>query len=308
MKKISEPIVFFGSGPVAAKALELLQASFDIEAVVTKPQPLHHKEVFPVLATAEKYALPVLTARTKNELNVLFAQQKLQSRLAVLIDYGIIVSQEIIDYFPLGIVNSHFSILPEWRGADPITFAILSGQEQTGVSLMMLVEAMDEGPLLGYGEYDLPADITTPQLTDYLIGLSHALLEHEIPRYIASEAKPAPQTITKRAVSYSRKLTKQDGALDWDKPAAQLEREIRAFIEWPKSRTTIAGKDVIITKAHVAPSHDTEAKPGKIEIVKEAGAIMVATSDGIFCIDQLKPAGKREMSATEFIIGYSPEL
>ncbi len=308
MKKISEPIVFFGSGPVAAQALELLQASFEIEAVVTKPQPPHHKEVFPVLAAAAKYDLPVLTARTKNELNVLFSDQKLQSRLAVLIDYGIIVSQKIIDYFPLGIVNSHFSILPEWRGADPITFAILSGQKQTGVSLMMLVEAMDEGPLLAYGEHDLSADITTPQLTDYLIKLSHALLEHEIPRYVAGEAKPAPQSITKRSVSYSRKLTKQDGVLDWNKPAGQLEREIRAFIEWPKSRTTIAGKDVIVTKAHVVPSRAAKAKPGIVEVVKETDAITISTVDGALHIDQLKPAGKREMSAAEFIAGYGSQL
>jgi len=308
MKKISEPIVFFGSGPVAAKALELLQASFEIEAVVTKPKPEHHKEAFPVLEIAEKYSLPVQTARTKNELNELFVSQRLTSRLAVLIDYGIIVSQEIIDYFPLGIVNSHFSILPEWRGADPITFAILSGQQQTGVSLMLLVEAMDEGPLLAYGECDLPEDITTPELSDQLITLSHALLENEIPLYVRGEVKAVPQTITKRDVCYSRKLTKQDGILDFSKPAVQLEREIRAFIDWPKSRTTIAGRDVIITGAHVMPSNAAKAIPGGVELIKETNAIQIVTSNGTLCIDTLKPAGKREMTAAQFIAGYGSQL
>jgi methionyl-tRNA formyltransferase len=308
MKKISEPIVFFGSGPVAAEALELLQTSFEIEAVVTKPKPEHHKGAFPVLSVAERYNLPVLTARTKNELNTLFSTAKLQSRLAVLIDYGIIVSQEIIDYFPLGIVNSHFSILPEWRGADPITFAILSGQKQTGVSLMMLVAAMDEGPLLAYGEYEMPGDITTPQLTDYLIKLSHALLEAELPRYMAGEAKAVPQSITKRDVSYSRKLTKQDGILDFTKPAARLEREIRAFIEWPKSRTTIADKDVIITGAHVVPTNSMDGKPGNIQVVKEANTLMIETSDGMLCVDRLKPAGKAEMSVRQFLAGYGNQI
>src|SRR5882672_4684555 len=92
--------------------------------------------------------VPVVTASNKTELDSLLGQLHFTSRLGVLIDFGVIVSQKAIDHFDLGIINSHFSILPEWRGADPITFSILSGQEETGVSLMLLVRAMDEGPLL----------------------------------------------------------------------------------------------------------------------------------------------------------------
>jgi len=176
MKKMSEPIVFFGSGPVAAESLRLLYEHTSIEAVVTKPRAAHHKGDVPVIALAEKLGLPVLTATDKRSLNELFATQPAKSKLAVLIDFGIIISQQVIDYFPLGIINSHFSLLPEWRGADPITFSILSGQQHTGVSLMVLTAGMDEGPLLAQAPYDITPDIDTPHLTSDLIELSDQLL------------------------------------------------------------------------------------------------------------------------------------
>ncbi len=314
-------IVFFGSGPVAARSLEMLLEWCDIEAVITKPQPAHHREQFPVIAVAEAHDLPLHTASNRRELDTLMngiaiepgpsetaTGAGFQSRVAILIDYGIIVSRQVIDSFELGIINSHFSVLPEWRGADPITFAILSGQKQTGVSLMLLVEAMDEGPLLGYGEQDLDPDITTPELTERLIQLSDALLRHDLPRHIAGEtAGGAPQTVTGREVSYSRKLSKADGLLDFDKPAAELEREIRAYIEWPKSRTSLGGKDVIVTKACFKagqlPADASDSKQGVVAADKDAGVIMITTSDGLLCIEKLKPAGKAEMSAAAFLAG-----
>ncbi len=300
----SQPsIVFFGSGPVAAKSLELLARDFDIEAVVTKPKPDHHKEAFPVIEAAQKLKLTIHTVSNKAGLSELIAKKPFKSTLGVLIDFGIIVAQDTIDYFPLGIINSHFSVLPEWRGADPITFSILSGQKSTGVSLMLLVEKMDEGPLLSFGEFELPAKITTPQLTEHLINFSNQMLINEIPRYIAG-VKPSPQSITGRKVSYSRKLTKQDGVIDWNKSAEAIEREIRAFIDWPKSRTTIAGKDIIVTDAYSVSTVSHSTRPGTIEAVPESGLIIVATGDGSLCINKLKPAGKNEMTSKEFITGH----
>src|SRR6266545_186808 len=181
MKKISEPIVFFGSGPVAAESLRLLAQDFSIEAIVTKPRAPHHRGEVPVLTLAEKLHLPTHTVSSKKELSNLFEGKPFASKLGILVDFGVIIPRTVIDYFPLGIVNSHFSIQPEWRGADPITFAVLSGQKQTGVSIMLLVEAMDEGPLLGYGRYNLSPSVTTPELTGHLIKLSHALLLDTVP-------------------------------------------------------------------------------------------------------------------------------
>jgi methionyl-tRNA formyltransferase len=303
---MSKPqVVFFGTGPVAAKSLQLLSEWADIEAVITKPKPAHHKGSFPVLDVAEQLKLPVHTVTDKKSLDELMATKPVTSELGILIDFGIIVSQAAIDYFPLGIVNSHFSLLPQWRGADPITFAILSGQEQTGVSLMLLVQQMDEGPLLAVGMQTVES-MTTAELTDRLIYLSNSLLQDQIPRYISGEAKPVSQSDIANQLpdyplepTYSRKLTKEDSVLDFTKPAAQLERETRAFIDWPKSRTTVGDRDIVITTAHIL---EGIGKAG--EIWQEPKQFGFYTSDGILVVDKLKPAGKAEMTAEAFLAGY----
>ncbi len=297
MTKMLKPIVFFGSGPVAAESLTLLSQDFTIEAVITKPRPPHHKGEVPVISTATSLGLPIFTAQNRDELDTLFANADFASRLAILIDFGIIVSQQVIDFFPLGIVNSHFSLLPELRGADPITFSILNGDERTGVSLMLLVEAMDEGPLLAQAEYKLPKAVTTPELTKKLIHVSYEALKHIIPPYVASKVTPHPQPAKK--ATYSRRLSKEDGILDWTKPADTLEREIRAFNGWPKSRTPLGDIEVIVTMAHVFKASGT---PGSRTI--QDGQPLIYCGKDALIIDMVKPSGKKEMLGKAFLAGY----
>lgn len=312
LSKSNPGIVFFGSGPVAADSLSRLLSDFTIEAVITKPRPAHHHGSVPVFELCEKHSLPVHTPSNKSELSQLFTTHPFTSSLGIVIDYGIIINQDVIDAFPLGIVNSHFSLLPEWRGADPITFSILSGQAQTGVSLMLINDKMDEGPLLAQATYDLTSDITTPQLTKDLVLLSDAMLKEVLPHYLEGTATAQPQESVTFAASkestYSRKLTKEDGNIDWTKPAAQIEREIRAFIDWPKSRARLGSIDVILTKAHVVPEEPGTTKPGEIEIRRESGTILVTTGADSLSLDRLKPAGKQEMTAAAFLNGYAQHL
>jgi methionyl-tRNA formyltransferase len=298
-------LVFFGSGPVAAESLRLLAQNFDIEAIVTKPTTKAEMEaVLP--------ELPLFTVANKTELDALFSEQNFSSKLGVLIDFGIIVSQKIIDYFPFGIINSHFSLLPELRGADPISFAILEGKNITGVSLMLLVEAMDEGPILTIGEEKLNGQETTPELTDKLIILSDALLKDSITEYLNNGIRPVDQKhiekISNRKPSYTRKLTKKDGVIDWNKPALQLEREIRAYAAWPKSSTTLGDVEIIITKAYVVPSNSPKSKPGEIIYIPETKSLGVETGNGTLFVEKLKPAGKKEMNIESFINGYINKL
>jgi methionyl-tRNA formyltransferase len=304
-------IVFLGSGPVAAASLELLVDSFTIEAVITKPRAAHHKGDVPVLSVATELKLPIFTATDKQSLSELMLVTSFHSKVAVLIDFGIIVEQDVIDAFPLGIVNSHFSLLPEWRGADPIAFSLLSGQKQTGVSLMLLVRAMDEGPLLAQAPLDIEPNDTITTLTHSLVALSYETLAHILPLYLQGSITPAPQeavTIAPTSTpSYSRKLTKADAILNFNKPAEVLEREIRAFIKWPKSKTKLGKVDVIITKAHAVPSTIPE-EPGHIEVLSDPGRLMINTTDGYLCIDELKPAGKANMTIQAFLNGYGKLL
>jgi methionyl-tRNA formyltransferase len=296
MKKMSETIVFFGSGPVAAESLRLLSQSFKIEAVVTKPTTLEEMK-------AATPSVEIHAVTDRKELDNLIGSNPFQSKVGVLIDFGIIVSQSVIDYFSLGIVNSHFSLLPEWRGADPIAFAILSGQSKTGVSLMLIDAGMDTGKILVQKSLPIESTDTISSLTEKLIVLSNRLLAENLPRYFSGELTPRSQPHPVRA-TYSRKLTKEDGIIDWSKPAAQIEREIRAFREWPKSRANIAGKDIVITEAFAAPTVGENGKPGDVTIVEETKSLAVETSNGSIYITKLKPAGKNEMTSEAFLAGH----
>jgi methionyl-tRNA formyltransferase len=297
---MTEPVVFLGSGPVAAAALRLLAQHTEIEAVITKPQPPHHKEVFPVLQACSDLAIGnVHTVSTKRELSELFERQPFRSRAGVVIDFGIIIAQDVIDTFEMGIVNSHFSLLPKWRGADPITYSILKGDDQTGVTLMLIVAALDEGPMIAQQAMPLTPLTNTMTLTDQLITLSDQLLQSSLPAYLNGQIAPQPQP--EDDASYSAKLSKADSELQFEKPAIALERQIRAFIEWPKSRTNIGGRDVVITAAHVIEGSGT---PGLLWM--EGRQLGIYTSEGILVIDQLIPAGKKPMSGSDFLLGYSP--
>jgi len=289
----SSKTVFFGSGPVAAATLAgLLDAGLNFEAVITKPRAEGHRGSVPVLELAAMRNLQTFTPRTKRELSELFAAHTFTSPVGLVVDYGIIIAKDVIGAFPKGIVNSHFSLLPEWRGADPITFAVLSGQKQTGVSLMVINEQLDEGKLLIQQTLSLKPDITTPELTQQLITISNSLIVSTLPEYLAGDIKPYNQSVEKPA-TYSRKLTKDDGILDTAKPATQLEREIRAYLGWPKSRLTLFGKyDVIVTKARIA-NNPTD------------GQLIISCGDNTYLeiLTLTAPSGK-SMSGEAFLRGY----
>jgi methionyl-tRNA formyltransferase len=289
-----DSLVFFGTGPVSLACLEGIAGHFDIEAIITKPDklaPNGRPHSAPVKAWAADHAIPLFQPATKAELAGLVTPGRFASRVGLVVDYGLIIPESVIRAFPLGIINSHFSLLPEWRGADPITFAILSGQAVTGVSVMLVVPALDEGLLLAQAQYQIPSDATTRQLTSALSDISNQLLIKTIPAYISNQIKPYPQD-TSQPPTFSRKLTKADGDISWDKPADQIEREVRAFLGWPGSHTTLAGIEVTITAAHVASASDGPK------------ALAVPCKSGALVIDRLKPAGKREMTGREFLAGH----
>ena len=297
MRTILETVVFFGSGPVAAKSLGFATEHFQIEAVVTKATPAHHKEPAPVEIVANKLGLPLLFANNKSELDLLILKERFKSSFGIIVDYGVIVSQATIDAFDKGIINSHFSLLPRWRGADPISFAILAGDKKTGVSLMLIEPTLDTGKIVVQRNLVIEPHDTTPVLTDKLIALSNEMLARHIPLYLSGDLKPRSQPHPERA-TYSRKLTKADGTIDWQKPASQIEREIRAFQGWPKSRTVLLNKELIITTAHVS---DEQGAPGKV--VVQDKRLLVYCGDGALIIDRLKPAGKAEMAVEAFLLG-----
>jgi methionyl-tRNA formyltransferase len=287
----STSIAFFGSGPVAAASLGFLIEYFNIELVITKAIPSHHKGIAPVEELANKLHLPIVFASNKQELDNLIESRALQSQLGIIVDYGVIVSQKVIDSFKLGIINSHFSLLPQWRGADPITFSILSGQPKTGVSLMLIDSALDTGKLLAQKDINITDQETTLSLTKRLVELSNRLLLKFVPLYMEGKIEPKDQISPDKA-TYSRKLTKTDGLVDLRKPAEQIEREVRAYLGWPGSQINYKDKMIIIKKAHVTDSSNS--------------LLDLRCGDGKYLsIDELIAPSGRTMSSKAFINGYA---
>lgn len=205
--------------------------------------------------------------------------------IGILASFGYIVPEKIFSLFePLGILNIHPSLLPQYRGSTPIETAILNGDSQTGVSIMKIVRAMDAGPVYAQQTATIDPSDTKFTLADKLTRLGADMLLEVI------KGQPTPVDQVGEP-TFTDKLDKSQSPLEPSKPATQLEREVRAFLGFPRSRATLRGIDCIITAAHVAdtPNYDFDLK----------------CSDGKYlCIDRLIPANSREQSAQAFSIGH----
>jgi len=259
-----------------------------------------------VAAVAEEHGIPVLLPARPADI-----REQLESYgagIGVLAAYGKIVPESIIDLFPHGIINIHPSLLPKHRGPIPLESVILNGERETGVSIMQLVKAMDAGPVFGQTIIELRGDESKQELADTLLDAGGRMVVELLPDILAGKAAAMPQD--DGAATYDELIRKEDGALDFSKPAAQLEREVRAYLGWPGSTATAAGKEVVITAAHAltetALGSGASGKPGSIW--RDGKQFGFYTSDGILAIDSLKPAGKGDMEAASFLAGYGNRL
>lgn len=232
----------------------------------------------------------------------------LQPDIGVLVAYGKLVPQSVIDIFPHGIINIHPSLLPAHRGSIPLEAAMLAGDAQTGVSLMQLVREMDAGPTYAQAAVELGGTETKQQLADTLLKMGGEMLLQVLPSVLDGSLVPTPQPTGE--VLYDPRLEKTAGLIDangWNRPAVEIERMVRALAGWPRVRTTLGNYDIIITKARIAvPTEDDsypEAAAGTI--FNDGKTLGVHTGDNLLIIDSLIPAGKKEMSAQAFLAGYS---
>ena len=258
------------------------------------------------LATGTTTARPALRALQAAGYDVMTVESKSLNKdelaaygaeAAVLVAYGRIIPEDILGLFPKGIINVHPSLLPKYRGSTPIETAILNGDTETGVSLMKLVAEMDAGPVYARQKIELAGHESKQELADRLAGAGAAMLIEYLPAILDGSLQPEPQA--EAEATFTNLISKADGRLDWSKPAAQLEREVRAYSGWPRSQTQLGYTDVVITKARTAEGAGT---PGQIFVNgKELG---IYTAEGILVVDCLLPAGKKEMSAEAFLAGY----
>ena len=300
-------IVFFGNERIATSTStlcptlqKLIIEGYDIAAVVVNHEESvsRNRRKLEIADLAARYKIPVLAPKRLRDIaNEL---KNLAADAGILVAYGKMVPQYMIDIFQAGIINIHPSLLPLHRGSTPIESVILAGENQTGVSLMRLVSDMDAGPIYAYSIVALEGNESKQHLANELIEIGSEMLLATLPKIINKEITGAPQDPT--LATFDQLITKQDGILDFSRPAAQLEREVRAYLGWPGSRTTIAGKDVVVTAVHVADNSLENVDKKTIFVANKQLCIQAA--DGILVIDELKPAGKSAMSAAAFLAGY----
>jgi len=310
-------IVFFGNERLAtgvttiAPTLQaLIAAGYDVVAVVS-----HHTDSrsrksreLEIAVVAGEHNIPLLLPAKPAE--ILAELEALQADIGVLVAYGKIVPQSVIDIFPRGIINIHPSLLPLHRGPIPIESVILDGSTESGVSVMELARAMDAGPVYGQTRVSLSGSETKQELADKLLAEGGSMVVDLLPGILDGSRVPIPQDDA--AATYDNLIQKNDGLMDFHKPADQLEREVRAYSDWPKSWAKLHGPggemEVIITAAHAVPGNSPDGEPNDLDIVDSAGIMMIETSDGRLCVDRLKPAGKQEMTAQAFMAGYGKLL
>jgi methionyl-tRNA formyltransferase len=305
---MEQPIIFFGNERLAtgvsteAPTLQkLIDKHYNIAAVVLNNEPTTSRKQrkLEVAELAKQHGIPVLMpAKLKDILPEL---KSYNAVAGVLVAYGKIVPESVIEIFPVGIVNIHPSLLPLHRGPTPLESVILDSSSKTGVSLMQLSKEMDAGKVYAYSEVELGGTESKQQLADELIEIGSEMLVATLPRIISGEIMGVPQDDS--SATYDKLISKEDGILEWHKSAERLEREIRAYLGWPQSRTILGNRAVIITAAHAEAGEGT---PG--ELWRSGKNLGVYTAKGVLMIDKLKPAGKGEMTAQAFLAGYGKDL
>ena len=225
----------------------------------------------------------------------------LKPDVLVVAAYGKLLPQAVLDAAPKGPVNVHPSLLPKYRGAAPVAAAILAGDTVTGVSLMVLDAGMDTGPVLAQREAPIGPSDTTPELTERLFLLGAELIKDTLTAYMEGSVAPVPQDESKVVVT--SRLRKEDGEMDWTKPAVELERQVRAYQPWPGSFTTWRGQRLEILSASI--SQRTEAGPaGQVVAPIQGDTPGVVTGDGELALTRVRLEGRRAMDISEFLKGH----
>jgi methionyl-tRNA formyltransferase len=292
-------LAFMGAPDFAVPSLAaLLAAGHEIAAVYSQPpRPAgrgQKAQPTPVAAFAAARGLQVLTLASLKPQEEAERFRALALDAAIVVAYGLILPPAILAAPRLGCLNVHASLLPRWRGAAPIQRAILAGDSESGVSIMQMDRGLDTGPVLAQAALAIAPDATGASLHDELAALGARLLAETLPRVAAGEVKAVPQPDL--GVTYAAKLSKSESAIDWGKPAALLERQVRAFTPWPGSHFILEGQRVKLLRAQLAEGAGLAGT-----VLDEA--LTVACGQGALRLLELQREGKRPQPAAEFLRG-----
>ena len=294
-------IVFMGTPEFALPSLRQLIAAREVVAVVTQPdRPAGRNRRLkapPVKQLAATAGIPVLQPRRLREAEAIEALAGLNADLFVVVAFGQILPQSALDLPARGTLNVHASLLPRWRGAAPIQAAIRAGDDESGVTIMLLDAGLDTGPILTRRPVALAPDETGQSLHDRLSQLGAELLLQTMPRYLAGDITPQAQNDA--LATYAPQIKKDDGRIDWARPAVEIDRLVRAFTPWPGAFTAWNGKQLKIVAGR---AEEGQAPAGQAAEIN--GMLAIGTGAGLYLPTALQLAGKKPLPAADFVNGY----
>jgi methionyl-tRNA formyltransferase len=297
--------VFFGSGAFALPALATLVDDPDVElvGVVTPPdRPAGRRGVpapVPVAAAARRLELPLVQPDRIRTPQTTARIAGMAADLGVLADFGRIVPPAILELAVRGILNVHPSLLPRHRGATPVAATLLAGDPMAGVSIMVMDAGLDTGPVLGSRSWPLEGTETAPEVEVRAAREGASLLAELLWPYLRGELSAVPQEEAKATLT--RPLRREDGRLDPARPAAQLERQVRAYEPWPGAFLETADARLAVLRSAVAAGQPGDA-PG--EVVADGDGLALATAEGRLRLIDVQPAGGRVMAASDYRRGH----
>ena len=299
-------IVFMGTPDFAAVSLEALLKSDDaVVGVVTQPdRPKGRGQILtpsPVKLLAQREKIPLLQPLKMKDPEFLQALAAWKPDLIAVTAFGRILPPAVLSLPPRGCINVHGSLLPKYRGAGPIQWAIINGERETGITTMLMDEGMDTGAMLLQEAIPITDDDTAGTLSPRLAELGGRLLVETIARLKAGTLVPKPQDSSQATMAPL--LKKEDGAIDWTLPARVLANRVRGLAPWPGAYTSVLGGDRwTIWRAQALPGPATKPPGVVMEVTSEA--IHVATGEGVLALLELQPANSRRMAVAQYVAGH----
>ena len=296
--------IFMGTPDFAVPCLEVLQAKTEVLAVITQPdRPKgrgHNLQASPVKQKALEYNLPVLQPEKIKTEEFTAELERLQPDLIVVVAFGQILSQRILDIPPLGCVNVHASLLPRYRGAAPIHWSIINGEKETGVTTMLMDAGLDTGDMLLKDKVTITEEMTTEELHDQLMAMGGKLLAETIDGLANGTITPEKQDDS--ISNYAGMLNKETGHIDWSKSAVEIHNLIRGLNSWPVAWSMKDGKNYKFWRTKVENRNSDKAPGAVVELRKNS--FCIATGEGLLEVLEIQPPSKKRMSAGDLLRGH----
>ena len=305
-ERASLRIAFFGTPAFAVPTLaRLIESRHRVAGVITqpdRPRGRGQKVTFaPVKALAADRHIPVIQPERLKPPEVAETLRAWKADVAVVAAYGRIIPEHLLTIPRLGMINVHASLLPKYRGAAPVHRAVMSGDVETGVTIMRVVKELDAGAMFAKATRAIGPDETSDLVEEALAELGAQLLITVLEQMAAGTAHEEPQDDSQS--TYAPRLTKEEGLIDWTRPAAQIHNQVRGLYPWPHAFSFLSGARLIIRRSRVLPNAETHSAPGTVTQIA-SDVLVVATGEGQLGILEVQPEGRRPMSVRDFMAGH----